>query len=178
MNNRVEGRSFLHLDALRSTVNLTDEGGSARQSILYDAWGHERERIGVSANKFTFTGHELDEETGLVYAKARFFDPDVGRFLSQDAFLGESSEPPSLHRYMYAHANPLRFVDPTGHEAGDLWDPRTYFSKVSRAGAWQGLKEGHYDTALEIGDSLTGFGKGVYGAGKGLVTGVVGLGVG
>ena len=47
LNNRVEGRSFFHLDALRSTVNLTDGGGSARQSILYDAWGNERERIGV-----------------------------------------------------------------------------------------------------------------------------------
>ena len=114
LNNRVEGRSFFHLDALRSTINLTDGGGSTRQSILYDAWGNERERVGTSANKFTFTGHEKDEETGLIYAKARFYDPDVGRFLNQDTFFGDINNPPSLHRYTYAHSNPLLFVDPTG----------------------------------------------------------------
>ena len=112
LNNRTEGRSFFHLDALRSTVNLTDGGGSARQSILYDAWGNERERMGASANKFTFTGHEKDEETGLVYAKARFYDPDIGRFLIKIRFLGDAGAPPSLHRYAYAHSNPLRFIDP------------------------------------------------------------------
>ena len=111
------------LDGLRSTVSLTDPAGGSRQSIFYDAWGNERDRIGASANNFTFTGHELDEETGLVYAKARFYDAEVGRFLSQDSFLGEVNAPPSLHRYFYAHANPLRFVDPTGNEAEETdWE--------------------------------------------------------
>jgi RHS repeat-associated protein len=120
LNNRNEGRSFFHLDVLRSTVNLTDGFGSARQSILYDAWGNERDRIGASANKFTYTGHELDEETGLIYAKARFFDPDVGRFLSQDPLLGKSNEPPSLHRYTYAWNRPTFWSDPTGYTPEDL----------------------------------------------------------
>ncbi len=48
LNNQVEGRSFFHLDVLRSTVSLTDRGGSTRQSILYDAWGNERDRIGTA----------------------------------------------------------------------------------------------------------------------------------
>ena len=117
LNNRVEGRSFFHLDILRSTVSLTDPSGSARQSILYDAWGNERDRIGASANKFTFTGHELDEETDLIYAKARFYDADIGRFLSQDSYLGEIVNPPSLHRYYYAYENPLLFLDPTGMQS-------------------------------------------------------------
>ena len=120
LNNRPEGRSFFHLDALRSTVNLTDGSGSARQSILYDAWGNERDCVGTSANKFTFTGHEKDEETGLIYAKARFYDPDVGRFLSQDNFLGEVNSPPSLHRYSYAYQNPLLFVDPSGNQPQEI----------------------------------------------------------
>ena len=114
LNNRNEGRSFFHLDILGSTVNLTQPNGSARQSIFYDAWGIERDRIGTSANKFTFTGHEKDEETGLIYAKARFYDPGVGRFLSQDTLLGDVNDPPSLHRYAYARANPALFVDPSG----------------------------------------------------------------
>jgi hypothetical protein len=72
LDNRSEGRSFFHLDGLRSTVSLTDGTGGSRQSIFYDAWGNERDRVGVSANNYTFTGHELDVETGLIYAKARF----------------------------------------------------------------------------------------------------------
>ena len=117
LDNTSEGRSFFHLDFLGSTANLTETVGSTRQSILYDAWGNERDRIGTSANKFTFTGHEKDEETGLIYAKARFYDPDIGRFLTQDDVTGRADSPPSLHRYYYVHQNPLFFVDPTGNVA-------------------------------------------------------------
>jgi len=117
LNNRNEGRSFFHLDILGSTVNLTQPNGTARQFIFYDAWGIERDRIGSSANNFTFTGHELDQETGLIYAKARFYDPDVGRFLSQDNLVGQAGQPPSLNRYQYGLANPLRFVDSTGFQS-------------------------------------------------------------
>jgi len=51
----------------------------------------------------------------LVYAKARYFDPELGRFLSQDSYLGELTEPPSLHRYLYAWDRPTYWADPTGH---------------------------------------------------------------
>ena len=114
LDNRNEGRSFFHLDILRSTVSLTDAAGGSRQSIFYDAWGNERDRMGASANNFTFTGHELDEETGLIYAKARFYDADIGRFLSQDTVPGDVGDAPSLNRYVYVRGNPTSFVDPTG----------------------------------------------------------------
>ena len=114
LDNTSEGRSFFHLDILRSTVSLSNSTGSARQSIFYDAWGNERDRVGASANRFTFTGHEKDGETGLIYAKARFYDPDVGRFLNQDSLLGNIVQPPSLHRYAYVMMNPLRFFDANG----------------------------------------------------------------
>ncbi len=115
LDNRNEGRSFFYLDILGSTVSLTGGAGTGRQSIFYDAWGNERDRTGSSANNFTFTGHELDEETGLIYAKSRFYDSEVGRFLNQDSFLGEANEPPSLHRYAYAVNRPTFYVDSTGH---------------------------------------------------------------
>ena len=86
LDNRNEGRSFFHLDFLESTVNLTDASGLTRESILYDAWGNEREHVGSTTNRFTFTGHEADRETDLLYAKSRFYDPDTGRFLSQDFY--------------------------------------------------------------------------------------------
>ena len=68
-------------------------------------------------NRFGFTGHFFDTETQLYHAKARYFDPQFGRFTSQDSYLGEVSTPPSLHRYFYANANPTRYLDPTGHQA-------------------------------------------------------------
>src|SRR5262249_30862215 len=123
-------------------------------------------------------GHIWDEETGLYNAKARYFDPKLGRFLTQDSYVGQIDTPPSLHRYFYANDNPARFVDPTGHAAGDLLDPRTYFGGANeRAGAWQGFKEGHFQNAADIGDSLAGFGKGVGKAGWGFGKGMVGLAV-
>jgi RHS repeat-associated protein len=68
-------------------------------------------------NRFAFTGHYYDPETKLYNAKARYFDPKLGRFLTQDSYLGTHDNPPSLHRYLYGCANPLRYVDPTGHAA-------------------------------------------------------------
>jgi RHS repeat-associated protein len=173
-----EGRRYFSLDGLRSVVNLTDDSGSPVASYHLDPWGNFRfpSELDSSRNRFAFTGHVYDDETGLYNAKARYFDPKLGRFLTQDSFLGQIDEPPSLHRYLYALDNPVRFVDPTGHAAGDLWDPRTYFgSKEARAGAWSGAKEGYFENAADVGDSLAGFGKGAGKAAWGLGTGLVGL---
>ena len=72
------------------------------------------------ANRFGFTGHEHDAETGLYYMKGRFYDPETGRFLSRDPFAGTPFEPFSLHRYAHAYDNPTVFVDPTGECVGQL----------------------------------------------------------
>jgi RHS repeat-associated protein len=112
-----EGRRWYSLDGLRSVVGLTDDSGATVASYHLDAWGNFRfpTELSASRNHFAFTGYEWDPELGLFNAKARYFDPQVGRFLSQDSFLGEIQDPPSLHRYFYANDNPARFVDPTGH---------------------------------------------------------------
>jgi len=68
-------------------------------------------------NRLTYSGHEFDPETALYYYKARFYDPELGRFASEDPYLGDSLTPPSLHRYLYANANPLLYVDLTGYAA-------------------------------------------------------------
>jgi len=58
-----------------------------------------------------------DRETGLYYAKARYYDPELGIFLTQDPFEGQIQTPPSLHRYLYAYQNPTVYLDPTGRIA-------------------------------------------------------------
>ena len=116
---RDEPRRYFSLDGLRSVTNLTDDSGAVAASYHLDAWGNYRfpAELDASRNRFGFTGHLFDHETDLYYAKARYFDPTIGRFTSQDSFLGEIDEPPSLHRYFYGNANPTRYVDPTGHQS-------------------------------------------------------------
>ena len=103
-------------DSLGSPVNLTTLGGDVTARYQYDAWGHKRLDASTSWNRISFTGHEEDTETGLIYAKARFYDPDTGRFLTQDPWEGDISIAPSLHKYLYAYANPTVYLDPDGNE--------------------------------------------------------------
>ncbi|MBU2705399.1 hypothetical protein KCM76_05380, partial [Zooshikella marina] len=141
LTHRDEGTAFYHFDALGSIVNLTTTTGAVQTRTLYDAWGHHRLQEGDSWNRFGFTGHEEDPETGLVYAKARFYDPDVGRFLSMDAWEGDLTLAPSLHKYLYAYGNPLVWVDLYGSRAcapSDLsadCDAGTGFKNLKKAQA-------------------------------------------
>lgn len=121
LNHITEGTQFYLTDVLGSVVNLTHNDGSIQARYQYDAWGNRRNQVGDSWNRFAFTGHEQDTETGLLYAKARFYDPDTGRFLSQDAWEGDLNTPPSLHKYLYAYQNPTVYVDPDGNEPKDLF---------------------------------------------------------
>jgi RHS repeat-associated protein len=105
---------YLH-DALGSTVDLTDGAGGTKVSYTLDPWGHITDQVGSSVNRMVFTGQEHDEKTGLIYFGARYYDPDAGRFLTQDSYLGEVGVPPSLHRYLYAYSNPTVFVDLMGY---------------------------------------------------------------
>jgi RHS repeat-associated protein len=113
-----EGRRFFAFDGLRSVTNLTDDAGSTVANYHLDAWGNFRfpSELLASKNRFAFTGYIWDKETSLFFAKSRFYDPLVGRFTSADSYLGQIDDPPSLHRYFYANANPLRYIDPTGHQ--------------------------------------------------------------
>jgi RHS repeat-associated protein len=106
---------YYHEDALGSTTNLTDDSGNNQVSYKLDPWGHIREQQGTSVNRQVFTGQEHDENTGLIYFGARYYDPDTARFITQDSYLGEPNTPPSLHRYLYAYANPTVYVDLYGY---------------------------------------------------------------
>jgi RHS repeat-associated protein len=109
------GKQYYHHDALGSTVNLTTTAAAVQVSYRLDPWGHIRDQVGTSVNRQIFTGQEHDENTGLIYFGARYYDPDTGRFITQDIYLGELGTPPSLHRYLYAYSNPLVYIDLFGY---------------------------------------------------------------
>ncbi len=74
--------------------------------------------LAASKNRYGFAGYYFDAETGLYYAKSRYYDPEFGRFTTQDSVLGDVAQPPSLHRYAYAHNRPTVYTDPSGHCVG------------------------------------------------------------
>ena len=110
------GTRFIGTDALGSPTDLTTTNGTVAAAHQYDAWGQYRNGTAPSAEepKLGYTGHQFDPETGLVYARARYYDPEIGIFISRDTYEGELEDGPSLHRYAYAWANPLRYWDSTG----------------------------------------------------------------
>ena len=97
LNTLNEPPQFYLYDVLNSVANLTNSEGAVQARYQYDAWGIKRNQVGESYNRFAFTGYEEDKETGLLYAKARFYDPDTGKFLSEDAWEGDQMIAPSLH---------------------------------------------------------------------------------
>jgi RHS repeat-associated protein len=61
-----------------------------------------------------FAGEQFDREVGDYYLRQRYYDDETGRFIRRDTYEGNSDNPATLHRYLYAHGNPVSFVDPTG----------------------------------------------------------------
>jgi RHS repeat-associated protein len=70
----------------------------------------------------------MDAESGLYYYNARYYDPELGRFIQPDMVIPDLSNPQSFNRYSYCINNPLRYTDPSGHEDEDETDniPLTY----------------------------------------------------
>jgi len=98
-------------------VNIISEDGEVINQYDYDSWGNLQAKVEGMENPFTYAGEIYDYETGLYYLRARYYDPSVGRFITEDTYKGQVDNPLSLNRYTYVHNNPLRFVDPTGNEA-------------------------------------------------------------
>ncbi|QYZ80444.1 RHS repeat protein [Methanofollis formosanus] len=108
------GQIYYQYDGLVSVRDLSDSSGSTVNSYSYDAFGEPDLTTDPVDNDFLFTGEQMDPETGLIYLRARYYDPETGRFISKDPFTGFASVPASLNRYTYVHNNPVRFTDPSG----------------------------------------------------------------
>ena len=104
---------YYHADHLGSTRLLTDATGSPVTAVEYYPFGHPE--LTGEHERYLFTGQERDS-TGLYYFKARYYDPEMGRFLTQDKWIGDYRRPQTLNKYIYCVNNPLRYADPTGNE--------------------------------------------------------------
>jgi large repetitive protein len=107
--------SFYHVDGLGSTRGLSDTSGNLIDTYSYQAFGDLLNSSGGSENKYLFAGEQFDPVLGDYYNRARYYDPETGRFTRRDDYSGQIEDPISLHKYLYANANPVNKTDPTGY---------------------------------------------------------------
>ena len=108
---------FPHQDHLGSPVAETGLSGAVNWREAYSAYGEKRLDPVGNRDDEGFTGHIDDAATGLTYMQARYYDPVIGRFLSNDPVAFAPTRPQMFNRYSYALNNPVNMVDPDGRVA-------------------------------------------------------------
>ncbi len=110
---------YLH-NAHGDVVNLVNGTGDVLNSYNYDAFGNAADYTETVANRFMYAGEQFDKVTGQYYLRARYYAPQVGRFITEDSYRGELNNPQTLNLYTYCENDPINFIDPTGHyKSGD-----------------------------------------------------------
>jgi RHS repeat-associated protein len=112
--------SYYGYDGLGSIRYLTDETAFITDHYTYDAFGTLLDAWSANPlipadNVYLYVGEQFDPDLGLYYNRARYLNIDTGRFWSMDSYEGNNQEPLSLHKYLYAHGNPVMFTDPSGN---------------------------------------------------------------
>ena len=115
--NQESNTFYYHADRLRSTRLVTDDNKNIVSTITYRPFGGKYSEEG--SENHLYTGKEKDS-SGLYYYGARYYDPDLGRFITRDQKYGKISQPQTLNKYTYCINNPIKYIDPDGH---DYWDP-------------------------------------------------------
>jgi RHS repeat-associated protein len=117
---------FYHADALGSTRGITDSTQATTDAQLYDAFGMSVSRTGTTPTPFGFVGksqYQTDGDSGLQLLGHRYYDPSIGRFLSQDPIQD------GTNWYAYVDNNPLMGIDPLGLSEESGWNKFWHFVK-------------------------------------------------
>ena len=106
--------SYFGYDGLGSTKFLTNQAGQITDSYQYDAYGEITAKTGNTDNIYLYTGEQYDRSLNQYYLRARYYNQGVGRFTQMDSWQGKASNPTTLNKYLYADANPVMNIDPSG----------------------------------------------------------------
>lgn len=114
--------TYQHTDILGTPVLETDEAGQVVSRSVYDPFG---KRLGGEKAGIGYTGHLQDEDLGLTYMQARYYDPMIGRFYSNDPVgamehIASGNSVHGFNRFTYANNSPYKYVDPDGEFAIQL----------------------------------------------------------
>ena len=97
-------------DEQGSITHVLSEDAEILNHYSYDAFGNIIEKTEKVENRFCYNGEMLDPVTQQYYLRARFYNPVIGRFTQEDTYYGDG-----LNLYQYCQANPVGYVDPSGH---------------------------------------------------------------
>jgi len=168
---------FFHADELGSVTAISDNSGKLARSYRYDAFGNSRDTRKASIDSpFRFTGREWDPDTHLYYFRSRYYDPQLGRFLSVDTRPVDPSSFTTLEAYAYADGSPTMRTDPLGTQPriGDMqrlldstlssesWGSATYNPLLEDLGKTSGadwIIERNRGIRVEIGPSAVNAGR-------------------
>lgn len=106
------------MDGLGSVRGVVSDGLSPLESRQYEPYGEPFGKTGDEQTQFGFTG-EWTDDNDLLYLRARYLDPAMGRFFQMDPLEGDNQQSQSINAYAYALGNPIRYVDPTGEQGGE-----------------------------------------------------------
>ena len=109
INNSTGAVQYLHHDQQGSTRLLTGASGNVEGSYTYDAYGNQTGHTGTATTPLGYDGQYTSSDTGLIYMRARVYDPATAQFLTVDPLVGETGAP-----YNYAGDSPVSYGDPTG----------------------------------------------------------------
>ena len=159
-------RTYYHYacDEMGSITDITDCDGTVLNHYAYDAFGNRTVEEETVENRFGFAGEMLDAVTGQYYLRARFYNPVIARFLSEDTYYGDG-----LNLYAYCHNNPVGYVDPSGHICEEKYNAVKSLREQDGSNAADALKkykelreQGYTPEQIKNGDykKSSDFGKG------------------
>jgi RHS repeat-associated protein len=99
------------VDGLGTVKQLTDSSGTMVANYIYDSFGNSVSSVSSVANTYGFTGEQqFSEADNLVFLRARYYKPDIGRFISRDP-IGYKA---GFNLYTYVENDPINATDPSG----------------------------------------------------------------
>lgn len=105
-------KGYYYYNSHGDVVSIRDASGTELNRYDYNVWGTVTSKQEQMSNPFKYTGEIMDDESGLIYLRARYFNPAIGRFINEDTYEGNVTNPLSLNIYTYVTNNPL--IYPTG----------------------------------------------------------------
>jgi RHS repeat-associated protein len=120
--------TYYYTDQVGSVLATTDSQGNILSSSDYRPFGESV--MDSPSDGPAYTGHVRDGESNFTYMQARFYDPQVGRFLSPDPLRPSSGNLFDANRFAYVNNNPIRYSDPSGKCIWDACVAETYVAGI------------------------------------------------
>jgi RHS repeat-associated protein len=96
-------------------TKILDDTNTILNTYVYDNFGKIISETGTFNNPYKYAGYYYDSETQTYYLQARYYNPEIQRFITEDTYRGNIDDPLSLNLYTYVKNNPLIYTDPSGH---------------------------------------------------------------